>query len=184
MNIKTRPILSAILYGYALLCCAPEVYAASIVTNVAIDVLSPISITQTTAMNLGRVMRPTGGTPSAVTLSTAGVRSISGGNGALVSGGTINAASYKIFGSSTYLVNLSVTSITNPGTGLTLSNFFGKFNAGSDTNIDSGAGGQATLTTLAESTGDVLNVGAKLTLTSSSIAGSYTGNYTLNVDYP
>ncbi|MBL0319885.1 MAG: DUF4402 domain-containing protein [Alphaproteobacteria bacterium] len=169
--------------GLAMLSFVATAHAASITTDANVNIVIPVSITQVAEMDFGIVARPSGVTSSVVSLGTNGSRSISGGTGALVSGGTPAAASYNVFGTNTYLVDISVSNLSQPGTGLTLSNFIGKFNAGSDINIDVGDGGQATLTALSETTGDLLKVGADLTVANTATAGAHVGTFDLIINY-
>ena len=131
-------------------------------------ILTAISITKTVDMNFGNisVQAATGGT---VILSTAGVRSTTGGVTLPATGGTVTAASFTIGGEGAYTY-----SITLPTTPHTISN---AANTMTVTAFLSNPSGTGTLTGGAQT----LTVGATLNVSAAQANGLYSSETGFNV---
>jgi hypothetical protein len=137
--------------------------ANSVSAGASVEIAAPIAITQDTALAFGNIG------PSAasgtVTISTAGAKSVTGGVTDL--GGSAAAGEFTVTGASgaSYSVTVPASvSLTGPGTAMT-----------------------ATLTDDASGTltggSETFNVGATLSVGANQATGSYSGTYTVSVDY-
>lgn len=133
--------------------------------NASAQIQQAISITEDTQMDFGTVaVDSSGGT---VTISAAG--SVSGPGGYTFSGSPA-AGTFTASGDASTAVTVSFTdgSLTGPGTAMTLNNF----------THDAG-GSPAT-----DGSGDLtFNVGADLVVNAAQASGSYSGTYTVTVNY-
>lgn len=163
MNItmKKVSVLGAVM---AVALVAGQAQAANSVTaGASVEIAAPVSITQNTALAFGNVG------PSAlagtVAVSLVGVKSVTGGVSDL--GGTPAAGAFTVTGANgaIYTVTVPATvSLTGPGTAMTA------------TLVHDGGGALTGGT-------DTFNVGGTLAVGASQTAGSYSGSYTVSVNY-
>lgn len=136
--------------------------------DVTADVVAAIAISTTTDMNFGKVVA--GATGGTVVLTTAGVRSATGG-ATLGNAGATAAAAFDVTGESgaTYAITLPPSSATiiSGSDQMTVDAF------------DSDPDGTGTLTGGSET----LNVGATLNLDANQPVGTYTGTFDVTVAY-
>ena len=152
----------------SMVCTPITARAASATANSTVTILAPVTITKTADLVFGTVSAGT--TAGTVVMSTAGARSATGG-AALSSTATGGTAKFNLTGNSnsTFSITLpSSTSLTGPGTAMTLNAFT---STPSSTGTFNGSG-SATL-----AVGGTLSIGANQT------AGSYTGSFSVTVDY-
>lgn len=148
--------------------------AAELTTATAtVDVLAPLTLAQTAGMDFGEVAGVTGST-STVLLNT--LNGTTPANGA-IAGGAPASAAFAVTGddTNTYTINLPTTATLNDGIkpAMTVSLF-----------TDSYGGTSAVPVTSTTSGGtDSFTVGATLTLGDGQPSGTYTGFYTISVDY-
>ena len=167
-KINTLSYSSIVLGMLAISAIVPATsHAATATANSSVTIIAPVTVTKTADLVFGSVA------PSAsagtVVMSAAGSRT--GTNVTLSSTTTGNAAAFNLTGNanSTFAVTLpSSTTLTGPGTSMTVNAF---------TSNPSGTGtfngsGTATLT-----------VGATLAVGANQAAGSYTGTFSVTVDY-
>jgi hypothetical protein len=137
--------------------------ANSVSAGASVEIAAPISITQTTALAFGNIGPSVDA--GTVTISLAGAQSVTGGVTAL--GGTVAAGAFSVTGASgaTYSVTVPGTvSLTGPGTAMTAT-------------LTNDGGGSLTGGT------DTFNIGGTLSIGASQAAGSYSGTYTVSVNY-
>jgi hypothetical protein len=143
--------------------------SASTTASAGARIITPISITKTTDLNFGDVVA--GSSAGSVVLTTAAARSSTGGT-TLGNGTGVAAAAFTVAGqaSSTYAITLpaSTVSITSGANSMTVDNF---------TSNPAGTGTLSTGGSQALAVGGTLNVGA------SQATGSYTGTFTVTVNY-
>jgi len=141
--------------------------AADATGNASATIATPIAITEGTALAFGTILA--GASSSTIVVDTSGGRTVGSGDASLL-GGTVSAASFDVTGegSSTYSVSFS--------SGDTLTDGSNTMSLGTYTTSNSGSG------TLSGGT-DSFEVGATLTVGASQAAGSYTGTYTVTVNY-
>ncbi len=152
----------------SMVCMPIAAHAASATANSTVTILAPVTITKTADLVFGTVSAGT--TAGTVVMSTAGARSVTGG-AVLSSTATGNAAAFNLTGNanSTYAITLPTsTTLAGPGTSMTLNTFTSN---PSTTGTFNGSG-SATL-----AVGGTLSIGANQT------AGSYTGSFSVTVDY-
>lgn len=142
-------------------------FAASATGNAAADIAQPIAVTEAQQLNFGRVVPS--GTSGTVTIATDGSRSISGGVSTL--GGTVQAGTFDVTGegSAEYSVSLPASISLSDGSGnsMTVDSF--NDNAGSPPSLSGGS--------------DSFSVGAALSVGANQTPGSYSGTYTVTVNY-
>jgi len=142
-------------------------HAATATANASVTILAPVTITKTADLIFGSVAPTT--SAGTVVMSAAGART--GTNVTLSSTATGNAAAFNLSGdaNSTFSVTLpSSTTLTGPGSSMTVNAFT---SSPSSTGTFNGSGA-ATLT-----------VGATLAVGANQAAGSYTGTFSVTVDY-
>ncbi|KQW02880.1 hypothetical protein ASC87_00560 [Rhizobacter sp. Root1221] len=131
--------------------------------------VAPIAISNTAGLVFGKFSAGSGGT---VVMSTASVRSKSGGV-VLLTGTAGSAAAFDVTGdaAATYAITLpGSATVTHTDTLTTMS--LGTFVSNpSATGTLSGGGAQT------------VNVGATLTVANAQLAGSYSGTYSVSVEY-
>jgi len=161
INMKKVSVLGAVMA--AALLSGQAQAANSVSAGASVEIAAPIAVTQDTALAFGNIG------PSAaagtVIVSLAGAQSVTGGVTAL--GGTVAAGAFTVTGASgaTYSVTIPGTvSLTGPGTAMEV------------TLTDPGSG------TLTGGT-DTFNVGGSLAVGANQTAGSYSGTYTVSVNY-
>lgn len=153
---------------FSFLSLSIETQGAVGTSTASATVIAPIAIATTTNMNFGRFAAGTGGT---VIISTAGVRSKTGGVTLITTGSTVSQAVFNVTGqaSATYSILLPTTvNLTSGANTMALGSFVSN---------------PATTGTLSTTGAQVLNVGATLTVAANKPAGAYTGSFTVTVDY-
>lgn len=157
----------------ALLCSAGHLHAQETATATATaTIVTPISISKGVDMNFGNVAVQSS-SAGTVVLTTAGVRSATGGVTLPATTGTITAASFTVTGTAgyTYSITLpaSALTITSGGNTMTVSNF---------TSDPSGTG------TLTGGT-QTVKVGATLNVGAAQAAGTYVSGtpFSVTVNY-
>lgn len=133
------------------------------------QISAAITLSNTAALNFGNVVPGTGGT---VAVSSAGVRSLTGG--VVAAGGTVTASGFSVSGtpSTAYNITLPATAnLTGPGAPMPVS-----FSAGQVT-------GASLSRTLSAGGTDTFNAGGTLTVANAQAAGSYSGVFTMTVAY-
>ncbi|MBS0361135.1 MAG: DUF4402 domain-containing protein [Proteobacteria bacterium] len=172
MNVRHTAI--RVGAGLLIAALATSAFAAGSVqstANATLTVLSPTTLTKTQDMAFGSVVRPTSGT-NTVTLSTAGVVSISGGgNGSLVNS-TTNQAKFVVTtaAADTFTTTQSLT-FTQAGL-LNISASAPTATSGTLGTITGANGGS-----------QELNFGGQFDITSATTAQAYTGTLTVTVNY-
>ncbi len=137
--------------------------AEAITANASATIAIPISVAETTALNHGTVTAS--GSLGTVTISTAGVRGVTGGVAAL--GGTISQGVFTVTGEGNNAFSITrdaTSSLSGPGPAMiaTLSD-------DGPTNLSSGT--------------QTINVGSSLAVAASQVAGAYSGTYSITVSY-
>lgn len=146
-------------------------------TDAVVTVIVPVAITENLDLQFGKVGRPTSGTND-VTISTADTRTLTGaGDASLVSGGTERAAEFTITATAGETLTIEASE-TSSVTGLSVDDFVGKYDGGSDIGID--PADSATVTAVASAT---LEVGATLAIDNTASAGVNTLAFDLTVNY-
>ncbi|MFQ5775253.1 MAG: DUF4402 domain-containing protein [Kiloniellaceae bacterium] len=171
MFSRKRILLAAVgIAGIgALTVAADRAIAAQATATTNATIVTPIAISNVNSLEFGKVAAGTAS--SVVRISSAGARSLVSGDATLVSGGTIQAASFSVTGeaSTGYAITLpSSITISAGANNMTVNTF-----------TDS-KGGTSTL----DGTGnDTFTVGADLTVGASQAAGAYTGTFNVTVNY-
>lgn len=137
--------------------------ADSVNAGASVEIAAPVSITQDTALAFGAIGPSL--VAGTVTVALGGAQSVTGGVSAL--GGTVAAGAFSVTGASgaTYGVTVPASvSLTGPGAPMLAT-------------LTHDGGGTLTGGT------DSFNVGGTLAVGVSQTAGSYTGTYTVSVNY-
>ena len=145
------------------------VSAATVTANATANVITPLSIAETTGgMNFGDVSVDAlvAGT---VILDTTGARTVTAGAEA-VTGGTVQSGAYSVTGEGTKAYSITFPANATISSGL---------NSMTVDTFTHDAGGAPALT----AGSDTFNVGATLNIGAGQAPGNYTGSYTLTVDY-
>jgi len=173
MNLKQFFQFRAFAFGIAaigaLVLHSGVTHAASANSTAGATVVTPIAISNSTGLVFGKYSAGSGGT---VVMSTAGSRSATGGV-VLLSGTAGNAAAFSVTGdgNATYTITLPATAtVTHTDTVTTMS--IGTFTSNPSATGTLAAGGTQTV-----------NVGATLTVGNAQTAGSYSGSYSVSVEY-
>jgi hypothetical protein len=143
---------------------APASFAADATGTGNATIAAPIGISANNSLEFGSILAS--GSTGTVTISAAGARTVSN---VTELGGTLQAASFDVTGdgTSTYSVSFTDGSLTGPGTAMSINTF--THDAGGTPTLSGGT--------------DSFNVGANLDVGASQTAGSYTGTFTVTVDY-
>lgn len=153
---------------------APGAHAAVATASASSTVVAPIAIVKSADLAFGKFAATTGG---ALTVSTSGARSFTGGV-VLIGGSTSTAARFDVSGdtSATYSIALGgSTTLVSGGNSMTFATISDLTGANTTTgNVASG-----TLTGGAQS----IYVGGVLTVSAAQAAGTYTGSVTATVEY-
>lgn len=166
LNRKMYTGLAATLLALGVL--SSPTFAASTTGNAQAVIVTPIAISESQSMNFGSVGPDTAA--STVVLDTAGA--VSSATADLVPGTGAAAGVFAVTGEAnfTYAISLPASAtLTSGANSMTV-----------DTWTTATGSGSATL----DGTGnDTINVGATLNVGASQAAGTYTGTYTITVDY-
>lgn len=167
--MKTNLKLASILGSIAILSLSAQAaFAASDTGNASATVVGPLAIAESQALSFGNFAAGTGGT---VVIATDGSRTATGDVN-LSSADAGQQGTFDVTGTSgyTYAITLPAGAATlDDGSGNTMS---------VDTWV-SNPSGTGTLTGGSET----VNVGATITVGSGQTAGTYTGTYTVSVEY-
>ncbi len=161
----------AVLAGLGALALDSEhALAASDTGTANATIVAPITISANLTLEFGQIV--TGIAASVVRIDTAGARSLVSGNASLA-GGTFRAATFDITGeaSTTYAITLPGGAATLTGTP-----------SGTMT-VDTWTSNPAATGTLSGGGTQTISVGGDLNIGASQAQGSYTGTYTVTVDY-
>lgn len=163
MNTKMKKlsVLGAVMA--AVLLSGQAQAANSVSAGATVEIAAPIAITQDTALAFGNI--GPSATAGTVTISLASAKSVTGGVTDL--GGTSAAGAFTVTGASgaTYSVTVPA-SVTLTGAGDDMS-----------ASLTNDGGGTLTGGT------DTFNVGGTLSVGANQAAGSYSGTYTVSVNY-
>ncbi len=143
--------------------------AASDTGTANATIIAPITISANLTLEFGQIV--TGASPSVVRISTADARSLVSGD-ATLAGGTFRAATFNITGepSTTYAITLPAGAAT--------------LTSGANTmTVDTWVSSVGATSTLSGGGTDSFTIGADLNVGGSQATGSYTGTYTVTVDY-
>lgn len=160
INMKKVTVLGAVMA--AALYAGQAQAANSVSAGATVEIAAPIAVTQDTALAFGNI--GPSATAGTVTISLAGAQSVTGGVTAL--GGTVAAGEFTVTGASgaTYSVTVDASvNLTGPGT--------------MTATLTNDGGGSLTGGT------DTFNVGGTLAVGANQAAGSYTGTYSVAVNY-
>ena len=141
-----------------------SVVAAQATGSATANVIAPIGITNTSALQFGEII---GGTAGTVVVTPLGAAV----GGSLPSAGTPSAGTFDITGEGNRTFSIAIAKVSE------LVNGTDNLVIGTFTNTADGATGTLASGTL------TLGVGATITLDGSEPAGTYTGTYTVDVDY-
>lgn len=134
-------------------------------------ILTPIAITAGNDLEFGSIA--SGTQESEVKITTAGVRSLETGNATLYTSDAGQQGTFNVSGQADHTY-----SITLPGNGaVTLAS------SGNTMAVKNFVSNPDNTGTLSSSGSQTVNVGATLVVGASQAAGSYTGNYTVTVNY-
>ncbi len=137
--------------------------AEAITAGASAQIAIPVTISETTALNHGTVTAS--GSLGTVDITTAGVRSVTGGVAML--GGTVSQGVFAVTGegNNAFTTTMDATSsLSGPGTAMiaALSN-------DAPSNLSSGSA--------------TINVGSNLAVAASQVAGAYSGTFSITVNY-
>ena len=163
---KITFILFALIAGTAFGQNASE---ATGTADVLAEIVTPIAITNGSALNFGSIVAAEGGN---VRINTEGTRSFSNSNMDVISASTITAASFDVTAAAYYSYSNSIPATVLTGSGNDMAISFTH-------EVDGETDGNAT------GTGGIqkLNVGGLLTVASGQEAGVYEGDVTVTVAY-
>lgn len=150
---------------------SPLAFAATADLNINAEVIAPLTITETTALNFGSVVPAS--TAATLQLTPAGDLTTTGG---AVAVGGHSAGLLTITGDTDAPVSIThaaSTTLTGPGDAITVDNF----------TLAAGIGGLAGTTLTLSGTDGTLNVGATLNLNADQAPGSYNGTLAFTVAY-
>jgi hypothetical protein len=146
-------------------------------TAAGAKIITPITISETSALHFG-VMAVLTGTAGTCVLSTQGVRSATGGVNLSAQTPAATNAAYTVGGqaSTTYSLTLPSSITVSDGSShtMTINTLLARF---------SGAGSDATTSTLSVSGVDGFTVGGTLNVAAAQTAGTYTGTFDVTVAY-
>ena len=147
--------------------------SSSVTTNGTTSIVQPVTIAQNSALSFGTIVRPVSGSGT-ITIGT-GADTVSTTGGAIALRGTTSRARYTLSGEGGEIV-----SITMPAT-------FAMSKSGATdltVTLTRSPAGNATLSGTAGSTGTAaLDIGGSFPISSTTVAGDYTGSFTVSVAY-
>jgi hypothetical protein len=149
--------------------------------DATVTLVSPVEVAKTTDLAFGQAAIPaTGATSTTLIISTGGVQS---GTADTVGTQTVTAAEFAVTGQGTFAYTPSITVTDAAVTGLSLSAFKGKCDAGSDQNLT--VGSAVGLTGCALTAGvSTVYVGGTLTIADTATFGAWTpGTVAVTVAY-
>ena len=145
----------------------------SVTTNGTTTIVQPVTISQNSALSFGTIVRPISGSGT-ITIGT-GADSVSATGGAIALRGTTSRARYTLTGEGG-----EVVSITMPAT-------FAMTKSGAPdltVTLTRAPAGNATLSGTAGTTGTAaLDIGGSFPISSTTVAGDYSGSFTVSVAY-
>lgn len=146
---------------------------AAATAQASTTIIQALTISKTSDLNFGSIVRPSG-TASTITVSSAGVRSVSGGTGALAGAAGVSAAGFLIQGEGGQQFSITVPTTF-------------KMTSGTDSlkvTLSSSTTGTAMLSGSLGSSGSlILGVGGYFKLTKTQATGAYTGSFQVTVAY-
>jgi hypothetical protein len=157
-----------LLFGFLFLVLRPSLAAVGTGTATA-TLITPITIAATQALSFGRLDATGGGT---IVISTAGVRTKTGALTLVTTGSTNTQALFNITGTAN-----STYAITLPAAAVTLTSGANTMSVGTFTSNPTGTG------TLSATGTQTINVGATLTVGAAQAAGTYSGTFSVTVNY-
>ena len=165
--MKKTLLLSVMMLAFTI-----GAFAQSATSTASAIIVSPIAITNTTALNFGNVA--VNALPGTVVLDPAGTRTSTGGVTLPVTAGTVSAASFNVTGAGSYTYT-----ITLPSTDVTISSGANNMIVNAFSSTPSATG------ELDGSGAQVLNVGATLNVGGGQAGGTYTTAtpFTVSVNY-
>lgn len=149
--------------------------AATTPTSATGKILQPIQITKVRDLSFGTVTRPVSGGSLVAIAAADGARTITGGNGSLVNGGSPGRAEFQVFGEGgqAYQVTAPIgLTLTRSGGGETLAV---DLTTTPKTGLFPGGLGATGMTTF--------GVGGSLTLYPQTVSGDYQGTFAITVAY-
>lgn len=173
MKKFSRVILSAFAAGSVL--SGTAALAETTQGTATVDIVTPVSVVAGDAMDFGTISRPATGS-SVITLDTAGSATVGSGTAGVLADANRGAGTFTVTAEAGNTISVSVGNITNPGDA-SIDNFTVNYNGSDLTGVDSSA---ATATSVAS---DTVEVGADLTISSTTTAGTKSFTYDLTVDY-
>jgi hypothetical protein len=161
--------------GAALAALASPALAQSSATATATasaTIIQAISVTATANLGFGTIVKPTTGT-STIAVSSAGSRTITGGNAVVANGAGVSAASFLVRGEGASAVSVSVPTSFNmtAGTNTLVVTTASTTTAG---NLTGAIGTQGTF---------VVGVGGSFPLQTNTASGAYSGNLVVTAQY-
>lgn len=168
VNSKVLGAIAAVIAGLAF---SGQAFAASVSSGVEVKTVTPVTVAETAKLKFGTFA--TGTAQSVIRVTQAGVRTVVSGDVALVTGlgaDIEQAGLFTVTGDANRVVTVNIPqtsiNVSGPGTNMTL----GSFSYPATKTI--GAGGTVTF-----------NVGGDLTVNANQVSGSYSGSYTVQVNY-
>ena len=143
---------------------ADSVNGASATGTAAVTIYTPVTVTQTQGLDFGTI---TSGANGSVAIdANSGARAVAGGVGA-VAANVGKQGTFAVTGQSNAAINVVVgSSITGFAGGIT------------------GSTSPSSLPTVLNGTSATFAVGGKLSIPANTVAGAYSGTYTVAVNYP
>ena len=146
--------------------------SASATATGSATILQSISVTASSNLGFGTIVKPSSGT-STISVSTAGSRSINGGNAVIANTSGVSAASFLVQGEGGSAISVSVppTFSMAAGTNTLVVTTTSTTTAG---NLTGGIGTQGSFT---------VGVGGSFPLQSTTASGAYSGNLVVTAQY-
>jgi hypothetical protein len=172
--VRNSTKLLAVLAGLAFSGQAFAQASDSETTTASVTLAAPIALSETAALQFGLVAKGTTGSNTVTVNATTGARTLGGGgNGSLVTGGTVGRAAYSVTGQDAATFSITITDDT--------------------INLTDGATGSLALTLASSAATGTLTSGAAtfgiggvLTIDNTDAndaAGAYTGDFEVTVAY-
>ena len=147
--------------------------SSSVTTNGTTTIIQPVTISQSSALSFGRIVRPVSGA-STITIGT-GADTVSTTGSAIALAGTTSRARYTISGEGAEIV-----SVTMPAS-------FAMQKSGAPdltVTLTRAPAGNVTLSGAAGATGTAaLDIGGSFPISSTTVVGAYSGSFTVSVAY-